>query len=172
MNTNARYWQKLLDGRYRWGIASRQTSRYGARSIRLLIHPPDSSRTERRYARLARFWPVIGVAIVALKGPTITFLTNVSAYLVFAAIVALVVWAGLTLAHRTADTRARSVELFASSSFLTPRTADQLRYGQVARIAEDLDEAQRQLDNQYISWSWYQFLWDGAYQEARATPHR
>lgn len=94
MTTLSRLQQKLLDGRYRWGLVSRRTGRYGAESIRLVIYPPNTSIVERRCARLARFWP--GVSI-GLKAPALATLTGVPMFAIIASMILLAVTIGIAL---------------------------------------------------------------------------
>ena len=55
-------WQHLLDGDRRWGSIDVRPDRFGVTRYRLVVYPPGISRTERRRLRVARGWPLWGVA--------------------------------------------------------------------------------------------------------------
>lgn len=55
-------WHQLLDGDRRWGSIDVRPDRFGVTRYRLVVYPPGISRTERRRLRVARGWPLWGVA--------------------------------------------------------------------------------------------------------------
>lgn len=167
MITAAQLRQQMLDGRYRWGSASRSTGRYGAESIRLRVLPPDSSVVERRIARLARFWPGIGIALIAVKLGVAHVSPAISYIGAFILGVGLVVSIGLVLGRTSAPLRERTVELFGRVSFLAPKQHDEEQYNQVARLVTELHDVEHDLNQGDIAWNQYHQVWNDVYVQAR-----
>lgn len=169
MNRSRRLRQRLLDGRYRWGTATRQTGRYGSESVRLRIHPPEATTADRRLARLARLWPGIGSGVVLLLGLAVPAATPVPARLAFAVAAILVICIGVILGRTTEPVRAGTTEVFATVSLLSPREVDQRRFEYAETLLTLLDEAERALNEGEIPWDVYQATWISVYREARTT---
>lgn len=55
-------WRQLLDGHRPWGSVDVRPDRFGVTRYRLVVYPPGISRAERRRVRMARGWPLWGVA--------------------------------------------------------------------------------------------------------------
>lgn len=164
--------QRILEGRYRWGSASRSTGRYGAESIRLRVLPPNSSVIERRVARLTRFWPGIGIALIAVK-LGIAHISPVIPYVVaFILGVSFVVCIGLVLGRASAPIRERTIELFSRVSFLSPKPTDEEHYNQVARFATELHDVEHDLNRGDIAWNQYHQVWSDVYTQARGCADR
>ncbi|MCV7068745.1 hypothetical protein H7H51_28970 [Mycolicibacterium farcinogenes] len=62
MDTN-RLLTPLLDGSRPWGCVQVRPGRFGITYYRLVVYPPDLSRTEHRLVRLARGWPLWGMTL-------------------------------------------------------------------------------------------------------------
>lgn len=166
MTRGARLKQKLLDGRYRCGYVSRRTGRYGTESIRVVIYPPDTTQTERRYARLARLWPGISVGLLISKAPAVAALTDTPVLVTAALVVLVLILLGDALTRVSAPVVDRSVQLFASVSLLSPRETDRHRYDYAAHTAENLHATEQYLDRGHIPWNRYHLLWEETYWNA------
>lgn len=172
MITAAQLRQRILEGRYRWGSATRSTGRYGAEFIRLRILPPDSSVVERRMARLTRFWPGIGIALIIVK-LGIAHISPVIPYVVaFILGLGFVVCIGLVLGRASAPMRERSVELLGRVSFLSPKPTDEEHYDRVARFATELHDVEHDLNQGNIAWNQYHQAWSDVYTQARECADR
>lgn len=99
MSDSTPLWRTLLDGRYRWGTATRQTGRYGAESIHLRIYPPGSSTIMRRFARITRLWPFAGAGLTLLAGLLVPALVDVTTSFAFITTMSfvIVIWGGAGL---------------------------------------------------------------------------
>lgn len=162
----------MLDGRYRWGSASRSTGRYGAESISLRVLPPDSSVFERRIARLAKFWPGIGIALIALKLGVAHVSPGISYVVALILGVGFVVSIGVVLGRASAPLREHTVEFLGRVSFLSPKPSDEERYNQVARFATDLHDVEHDLNQGDIAWNQYHQAWRAVYMQARGSVDR
>lgn len=169
MNRSARLRQKFLDGRYRWGVATRSTGRYGSESISLLIHPPEASTVDRRSLRLARLWPGVGTGLFLLVGFAGSAVAPISTLPAFGAAAVFVLGVGAALSRITTPIRARMVSVFATVSVLSPRDADQRRFEHASTLAQLLDEAEQALDAGEIAWDTYLATWTSVYWDARTT---
>jgi hypothetical protein len=54
---------RLLDGNRVWGSVDVHPGRFGIIHYRLVVFPPGLSRTDRRWIRVARGWPLWGVLL-------------------------------------------------------------------------------------------------------------
>lgn len=154
--------RQVLDGRHRWGWVSERAGRYGSSSILLCIYPPDSSRFERRLARLARFWPLLSLSIILAKVGTSQLLPAVSALLAGAIGIAFTAGVGVALARMTASVRSRVVARFAS----VPRWAsehDTHRHHSVVSDVRELRRAERSLDRGTADWPQFHSVWASVY---------
>lgn len=162
----ARMRRQILDGWHRWGWVSERAGRYGSSSILLCIYPPDSSRFERRLARLARLWPLLSVSIILAKVGTSHLLPAVS-YLMAGLIgLSFTAGVGVALTRMTAPVRRRVVEHFAS----VPRSASSTETHRYLAIVEDfhqLRRAERSFDRGAADWPEFQHTWNEVYARSR-----
>jgi hypothetical protein len=168
MTTPSRIRQKLLDGRYRWGHLMRRTGRYGAKTIRVVIYPPQSTEAERRCARLARFWPWIGGGCLVVAVGFLDSGLEVPILALVAAVALLVGFVGIALGRIAAPVHRNSVVYVATVPGLSEDAAAEARFRRASRAAEALHEAEEHLDAGLITWDWYRALWDERHRDLRA----
>lgn len=159
--------RSLLDGRYRWGIATRRSGRYGSESIHLRIYQPETSTADRRLARVARLWPPVAAVLVFIVGLVVPAVAGVPAVLAFGAAAILAIAIGATLSTTTAAVRAPMAEAFARKSLLSPQESDRQLFDDAEDLLMLLDEAERAFDLGEIAWSTYHQIWAGAYRRTR-----
>lgn len=159
----------LLDGRYHWGHAARRSGRYGARSIRVVIYPPSSTRVQRRIARLHRFWLFIAVGLIIGLGPAVARLTATPLVLGLLTTLVVVCVIGSELRRAASPVTAHSVELFGKVSQISPDDTDRNQFDHVVRLAENLHEAEAHLTAGRIGWERYRTLWAEHYRRAHAA---
>jgi hypothetical protein len=54
---------RLLDGDRPWGSLDIRADRFGVTRYRLVVYPPGTSQSERRWVRAARGWPLWGALV-------------------------------------------------------------------------------------------------------------
>jgi hypothetical protein len=82
-------WERLLDGRRRWGSIDIRPDRFGVTRYQLVVYPPGISVGERRRLRLWRGWPLWGallwvvseIAVSQVTGPWTALAISIGAYL-------------------------------------------------------------------------------------------
>lgn len=84
----------VLDGSRAWGCVQVRPGRFGITYYRLVVYPPGLSTSERRLVRLARGWPLWGMAVWLLcqlwlggqMSPWLAFGTSTAVYLAAGAV--------------------------------------------------------------------------------------
>lgn len=157
----------LLDGRYRWGTAMRETGRYGAESIHLRIYPPGSSTIMRRFARLTRLWPFAGAGLTLLAGLLVPALVDVTTSFAFITTMSFVIVVWGVLAWISAPVRKHTVSFLATMSTLSPQEDSRARYEYAVAAYLHLEQAEGRYDRGAIQWDEYRMEWMRAYEALR-----
>ncbi len=154
----------LLEGRYRWGYVVAGSTRYGARTIRIVIYPPASSRIERRCAHLARRWLWVSVVTLVALVEVVAASAGISHFIV-ATTLCVVLLIGLVLLLRASSSlRRRSLTITARHNAADDDDVDgAAQYARLETIAEELGELDQRYDRNELSWRRYCDRWAQTY---------
>lgn len=168
MSDPAPLWRTLLDGRYRWGTAMRETGRYGAESIHLRIYPPGSSTIMRRFARITRLWPFVGAGLTLLAVLLVPPLVDVTTAFAFITTLSFIIVIWAVLAGISTPVRKHTVSFLATMSTLTPQEDSRRRYEYAIAVYLRLEQAESLYDRGAIQWDEYRAEWARAHDMLQA----
>lgn len=107
MNTNVLHHcgERLLDGARTWGAVEARPGRFGITHYRLVVYPPGLSRSEHRWLRLWRGWPMWGGLL--WLACVITLTASMQRWPAIGLATAVFAGTGVVTAVRAGDARAR-----------------------------------------------------------------
>ncbi|MGV0744919.1 DUF6611 family protein [Mycolicibacterium sp. XJ870] len=167
--------ERLLDGARAWGSVEIRPGRFGIVQYRLVVYPPGLSRSERRWVRLARGWPVWGILLWLLC--EIWLSGSMAPWAAFGVSTAVSAGAGIAAAAMAGEARGRvrSLVVTTMAGYDDPETrASRDRLDELAAaLLEADDRLARQeisvVDHELSWWRVYNLLRDDAESSHRAA---
>lgn len=160
-----RWLSPVVDGRCRWGSYTVAVGRYGSVGYRLVVYPPGISARQRRWVRLWRGWPILGLVCVLgafmmmaeAGAPKLVILTGCTAFYALGAV---------AVARGAGPVRKQVIELTAARSTLVPdsRHTGECRY--VSSLAATLANADQALQEGLSTPAQHEMVWSVIYSKA------
>lgn len=165
--------ERVLDGARAWGSVEIRPGRFGIVHYRLVVYPPGLSRSERRWLRLARGWPLWGFLLWLLCQIVLT--GTMAPWAVLGLSTAVAIGAGVAAFVMAGDARTRVRTMMATTMAGYPDpTADALR-DRIAELAAVLLDADDRLAHGDISVVQHELVWWQVYdhlgRELSTRPH-
>ncbi|KWX25449.1 hypothetical protein AFM11_04110 [Mycolicibacterium wolinskyi] len=175
MNTGAlhRFGERLLDGARAWGSVEIRPGRFGIVQYRLVVYPPGLSRSERRWLRLARGWPVWGFMVWLLCQIVLT--GTMTSWAVFGASTAAATGAGVVAFAMAGEARTRVRSMLVTTMLGYPDATAEANRDRLAELAAVLLEADDRLAHGDIGVVEHELIWWQVYDRladsVAAGPH-
>lgn len=171
-NVVRRCQDRVLDGARTWGAAEVRLSRFGVTQYRLLVYPPGLNRSERRWLRLWRGWPLWGVLAWLVCMTMLTW--SMSRWAAVGVSTVLLLASGAVAAVRAGDARTRVRVLVATTMAGYADPDSDAARDRVQHLADVLIGADQRLaggeisvvDHEFVCWQVYDQL-----MPERTKPH-
>lgn len=149
----------------RWGYLQQTVARHGVATSRLVVYPPNSSETERRWAQ--RFY---GFAPIALGGGTSCWLLlialGVSPEVSAIALLSIIAPVGSYLWWRSSQLRSRTIVLWSNRSGLWPHPDDEEREQTLTTLSSVMQAACADARRGAITGEAFERIWISVYVDA------
>ncbi|MHC9291869.1 DUF6611 family protein [Mycobacterium sp. LTG2003] len=165
-----RYGERLLDGTRPWGTVEIRPGRFGIVQYRLVVYPPGLSRSEHRWLRLARGWPVWGFVLWLLCQIMLT--GTMTPWAVFGVSAAAAIGAGAVAFAMAGEARTRVRGMLVTTMIGYPDATAQANRDRLAELAAVLLEADERLSHGDISVVEHELIWWQVYDELELTRER